>query len=161
MPTLIKTLNNHILIEFDKGSFDDWCIYLTKNGNKRYPPSDAEYFGRLQELSKQYSAQKIYNDFLKFYLFADKTIVPNVLKLIDLLASDYAENTEEINIWFTVIYAGMVAEENKEHAILKKRIKRLGMHQVLVENLQPDYAASFSKGKKWRDLDVMMKELGF
>ncbi|RNL54285.1 DUF7004 family protein [Pedobacter jejuensis] len=161
MPTLLKTLNNHVLIEFDKGNFDEWCIYVTKNGNKRYPPLDVEYFYRLQELSKIYSAQKIYNDFLKIYLFADKTIIPNVLKLIDLLSNEYGEHAEEMNIWFTVIYAGMVAEENKEHAVLKKRIKRLGMHQLLVENVSPDFAANFSKGKKWRDLDVIMKALGF
>jgi len=30
------------------------------------------------------------------------------------------EDEQEINIWFTVIYAGMIAEENKVNAILKK-----------------------------------------
>jgi hypothetical protein len=55
----------------------------------------------------------------------------------------------------------MVAEENKEHAILKKRIKRLGLYQVLVENMEPEQAAIFSKGKKWTELDKLMKEKGF
>ncbi|GGI27179.1 DUF7004 family protein [Pedobacter mendelii] len=161
MSTCIKTINNHIIIEFDKGSFDNWCVYVTKNGLKRYAPLDTEYFGRIQEIGKQYSNQKVYNDFLKVYLFTDKTINPDVLKIIDLIAEDYAEHTEEINIWFTVIYAGMIAEENKEYAILKKRIKRLGMYQVLIENLNPEYAANFSKGKKWQELDMVMKEQGF
>jgi hypothetical protein len=66
-----------------------------------------------------------------------------------------------MEIWFNVLYAGMVAEENKEHALLKKRIKRLGMHQVLLENMEPEKAALFSKGKKWTELDKLMKEKGF
>lgn len=160
MATCIKTINNHIIIEFDKGNFDEWCIYLTKNGNKRYPPLDTEYFGRLQELGKLHSPQKIYNDFIKFYSLTDKTINPDILKQIDILAEIYAEDTEEINIWFTVVYAGMIAEENKAHTVLKKRIKRLGMHQVLIENLTPEYAANFSKGKKWKELDEIMKGKG-
>ncbi|MDY0143845.1 MAG: hypothetical protein RBR97_18320 [Bacteroidales bacterium] len=55
----------------------------------------------------------------------------------------------------------MVAEENKEFAILKKRVKRLGMHQLLIEREKPDYAASYSKGKKWRELDIIMSGFGF
>ena len=66
-----------------------------------------------------------------------------------------------MDIWFTVIYAGMVAEENKAFAMLKKRIKRLGMHQVLVEGFDADYAAHFSRGKKWPELDSLMKQRGF
>jgi hypothetical protein len=66
-----------------------------------------------------------------------------------------------IEKWFTVIYAGMVAEENKKFAVLKKRIKRLGMYQMLVENQDPKIAANFSKGKKWPELDLIMKSKGF
>jgi hypothetical protein len=66
-----------------------------------------------------------------------------------------------IDIWFTVIYAGMVAEENKKNAKLKKRIKRLGMFQVLIEKKSAEYAANFSKGKKWKELDTIMLSAGF
>jgi len=160
MATLIKIINDHILIEFDKGRFDDWCVYLTKKGDKRYAPSDTEYFRRLQEMGKVYSNQRIYNDFIKFYNLTNKTIDQNILKMIDILAESYSDDKDEINTWFTIIYAGMVAEENKERAILKKRIKRLGMHQVLIGSLAPEYAANFSKGKTWKELDSIMKPLG-
>jgi hypothetical protein len=30
MPTLIKNIANKHLIVFDKGKFDEWCIYLTR-----------------------------------------------------------------------------------------------------------------------------------
>lgn len=81
--------------------------------------------------------------------------------MIDVIAKEYTEDEQEINIWFTVIYEGMIAEENKANAILKKRIKRLGIHQVLVQHLTPAYAAKFSKGKKWKKLDLIMKANGF
>jgi hypothetical protein len=55
----------------------------------------------------------------------------------------------------------MIAEENKANAILKKRVKRLGVHQVLVLGMPPSEAAKFSNGKKWRDLDAIMKSNGF
>ena len=57
--------------------------------------------------------------------------------------------------------AGMIAEENKVNMILKKRIKRLGVYQVLMDNFPPSEAANFSKGKGWRELDSIMKAKGF
>ena len=160
MATLIKIINNNIRIEFDKGRFDGWCVYLAKKGNKRYAPSDTEYFHRLQEMGKTYSNQRIYNDFIKFYSLTNKTIDQNILKMIDILAESYSNDKDELNTWFTIIYAGMVAEENKDGAVLKKRIKRLGMHQVLIGSLAPEDAANFSKGKTWKELDSIMKTLG-
>ncbi len=55
----------------------------------------------------------------------------------------------------------MIAEDNKENAILKKIVKRLEMHQVLILNMPARDAAKFSYGKNWRDLDAIMKPLGF
>ena len=82
--------------------------------------------------------------------------------MIDRLVSTYRlEHQALVEQWFVVIYAGMIAEENKQSAILKKRIKRLGMHQVLKLEYEPRIAANFSKGKKWRDLDEIMKPLSF
>lgn len=57
MATLIKIINNK-RIEFDKGIFDDCCVYLSKPNEKRYAPLDTEYFGRLQVLGRKYSTQK-------------------------------------------------------------------------------------------------------
>ena len=68
---------------------------------------------------------------------------------------------EEADTWFTIIYAGMIAEENKANTILKKRIKRLGMHQLLLENYKAEDAANFSRNKKWKELDAIMKQKGF
>ncbi|MFP4019731.1 MAG: DUF7004 family protein [Bacteroidales bacterium] len=159
MPVHIKTIANNV-IEYDKGRFDSWCVYLTRSGGRRYAPKDIEYFTELFALGKIYGHQRIYDDFLKFYEYTDARLNKKVLDGISRLAAHYKQHHTEIDIWFTIIYAGMVAEENKENAVLKKRIKRLGMYQVLVEGKKPRVAASFSKGKKWRELDAIMKPLG-
>ncbi len=161
MPKHIKTISDGSIIEYDKGSFDDWCVYLTRKGQSRYAPRDVEYFTILKNLGEIYGCQKIYEDFVKLYGVTTKKISQNILRGITRLASAYGRHAKEMDTWFTVIYAGMVAEENKENAVLKKRIKRLGMYQVLVEGRPPEYAATFSKGKQWRELDKVMKPLGF
>lgn len=162
MPTLIKQLFYDRRVIFDTGSFDEWCVYIVeKNGTKK-APFDVEYFTDLKIISEYYGHNKVYNDFVSIYKLTNKSIDQNVLNLIDDIVCTYEPQFYElIEQWFTVIYAGMIAEENKQFAILKKRVKRLGVHQILVLDYEPEVAANFSKGKKWRDLDVIMKSLGF
>jgi hypothetical protein len=156
MPTFIKNIRQRNLVEFDKGSFDVWCVYLTMHDQPRYAPKDVEYFTILKELGNRHGHQKIYDDFVKFYIPTSKTIDAQTLDLITQITNDYNKDAEEMDIWFTVIYAAMVAEENKAKTALGKRIKRLGMHQLLIENKKPAYAAGFSKGKKVGDLKIIM-----
>ncbi|MEI8165737.1 MAG: hypothetical protein WCG26_05140, partial [Chloroflexales bacterium] len=65
----------------------------------------------------------------------------------------YADDSLAVDILLSILYAGMIAEENKHRAKLRKRVKRLGVHQVLVEHLAPEEAATFSKGKSWEVID--------
>lgn len=162
MSRLIKNLKNNRKVIFDRGNFDEWCVYVVEKNGIRHAPFDKTYFSDLQRLSGKYPKEKIYNDFVQIYENTSQTIDSNVCQLIDKLVESY-DDTDKILIeqWFAVLYAGMIAEENKQGAILKKRIKRLGMYQILVLNEEPEYAANFSKGKKWRDLDILMKKFGF
>jgi len=160
MPTLIKIVRGRNKIEFDKGSFDDWCVFLTRPAQNRYAPKDTEYFTILRRLADIHCAIKIFNDFCSFYKDTDTQLNPGILDYISLISDSYGADAEEIDIWFTVIYAGMVAEENKTSTKLRKRIKRLGMHQLLIEDLGADYAAHFSRGKKWQELESIMKARG-
>lgn len=148
-------------IEFDKGSFDDWCVFVTRANGERFAPTDIQYFSRLKILAKTYGAQTVYDDFVAIYNRTGTKISKNTLELITVLSRYYGKDSLEMEIWFNVLYAGMVAEENKQNAILKKRIKRLGVHQVLIENMAAEQAAVFSKGKRWTELDKLMKEKGF
>ena len=77
------------------------------------------------------------------------------------LSRFYKGNASTMELCLNILYSGMIAEENKENKILKKRIKRLGIHQVLIDGISPEKAAVFSKGKKWKELDEIMKSKGF
>ena len=162
MARLVKQLQKNRWVIFDKGAFDNWCVFVVESNGFKKAPHDETYFNELHQISQKYPYNKVYNDFVSVYNRTTRTIDSKVLALIDQIVKNY--NNEDkliIEQWFTVIYAGMIAEENKENAILKKRIKRLGMHQVLLLNMPAKKAAMFSKGKKWRDLDAIMKYLGF
>lgn len=162
MSRLIKHLFGNRKVIFDKGKFDDWCVYVVETNGKKRAPFDTEYFSDLKEIAKSYSKHKVYNDFTYIYHLTSKHIEQKVIELIDAIVLTYEKKDHVLmEQWFTVLYAGMIAEENKEKAILKKRIKRLGMHQTLMLDYDPKIAANFSRGKKWKDLDKIMRPLGF
>lgn len=161
MSRRINNFSNGGFIEFDSGCFDGWCVFVTKPGTRRFAPTDVQYFIRIKEISEKFGPQKVYDDFVVIYNRTTKNIDPKVFVLILTLSRFYDDNSAEIELWFNVLYAGMIAEENKENAILKKRIKRLGVHQVLIDGISPEKAAVFSKGKKWKELDEIMRSKGF
>ncbi len=158
---LIHTINQLHCVEFGPGSFDQWCVYLQRKGQPRYAPHDEEYFVFFKTLGEHYGATKVYADFIRIYEKTTAVIDASVIVLLQAIADEYSNDSEEVAIWFSVIYGGMIAEENKKGAILKKRIKRLAMHQLLLEKMEPAVAANFSKGKKWWVLNELMKERGF
>jgi len=157
---LIRQFNSRLSLVFDQGAFDSWCVYF-RTPLKMYAPSDLHYFKRLQKLGLKYGPQRVYSDFVFLFEKTHSTVELTVLEHIPRLAKKYTRNKTEMDLWFTVLYAGMVAEENKSGAKLKKRIKRLGMYQLLMENQTPEFASSFSKGKNWKALDSIMKTAGF
>jgi hypothetical protein len=161
MPQKLNSFSNGGFIEFDSGCFDDWCVFVTLPGKERFAPTDVHYFTRLKLLGEKFGPQKIYDDFVVIYNRTSKNVDSKVFELIAVLSRFYNSDGVEMELWMNVIYAGMIAEENKENAILKKRIKRLGVHQVLIDNISPEKAAVFSKGKKWKELDEIMRMKGF
>lgn len=149
-----------ISIFYDKGSFDNWCVYIRK-GSRSYAPKDTEYFTRLQQLATKHTASKLYDDFVRIYDHTNTEITNSTLDLIGIMSKDYSDDAKEVRLWFTVMYAGMVAEENKANKILGKRIKRLGIYQVLMLKRSPEHAANYGRGKKWKYLDEIMQVYGF
>ncbi len=161
MSTLITRFVDGSFLEFGKGAFDDWCVYLTRPYHTRVAPNDREYFASFQKLARAHTARKIYDDFVKIYEVTTREITATALRLIETCAKMYKLDAVEIEILFAIVYAGMVAEENKEKTKLGKRVKRLGMYQVLLENMAADEAATFSKGKKWQEIDGECRKRGF
>ena len=77
--------------------------------------------------------------------------------VIQELDKTYTEDTE--NRW-RKFYMTMVAEERKENTILGKRIKMLGVYNVLFDNLNPVYTAKYMRGMRWYELEELMIERG-
>ena len=162
MSRLIKNLMNGRKVVFDAGNFDDWCVYVVEANGRRKAHLDSQYFTYFKTISEKYPEDKVYNDFVTIYEATGKFIDEPTILLIDSIVETYDDSDKVlVEQWFSVIYGGMVAEENKMYAKLKKRIKRLGMHQTLKQNFPPTDAANFSRGQKWEYLDIIMTPLGF
>jgi hypothetical protein len=158
---IIKRIQNNYKVLFDRGTFDDFCVYVSDEYNKKSAPKDTEYFEFFRNLSEEHGIDKVYNDFISIYEMTDTTISFDVRNKIDEIVKSYPNNIQfEIEKNLTVIWGGMIAEENKDNTYLGKRVKHLGMYQVLKENMDVEEAANFSKNKPWRELDSLMKEKG-
>jgi hypothetical protein len=155
--TIIKRLKHDRKVMFDDGAFDGYCVYVADDYNKR-APRDYEYFKFFLELTEVYGNDKVYNDFLTIYNKTDKEINHDIRDMIDDIVSTYNEDVrDKVEENLTVIWGGMIAEENKDNTYLGKRVKNLGMYQVLKGGMSPEDAAEFSKGKPWRELDIIMQ----
>lgn len=161
MRTTIKTFKDGSSIEYDAGRFDNWCVYLVGKDGTRKPPLDTEYFTQLKRLSVLYGPQKVYNDFVRIYRATKKSIEQPVLDMIDEIADSYVGDALEVNTVMTTLYMGMIAEENKANSILGKRVKRLGVHLVLIDEKDISYSANFMRGMRWYDIAAMCQERGF
>lgn len=150
-PELVKTFSDGSTLEYDKGKFDIWQVMLTRPDVARSGPRDQDYFQRILNYGNTHGKQQVYDDFCTIYdaTKAELHPDPEVLELIESLSAKYGDDSLNICIDFTILYMGMIAEENKENSILGKRIKRLGMYQVLMEGFDPTVAAVFSRKNRY------------
>ena len=89
MGQIVTKFSDGSYLEYDSGSFDDWCVYLTRPNQLRYAPKDYQYFMRLDEYGQKYGRDKVYNDFVKFYEITTKFLDNNIFDLIKTIAKDY------------------------------------------------------------------------
>jgi len=152
------TTNTGYKIYFGRGKFDDWCVFYNDTDDKKFIPLDKHYFQWILDLSKKYGVEQVYNDFLKVYDAADEIFDEDeCISLCTEIDKNYEEGTTH---WWVIYYMTMVAECKKENAILKKRIKHLGVYNVLFDGYDVDYVTKYMRGKGWRYLDKLMKERG-
>ena len=113
--------------------------------------------------SCQYTIMKVklYDDFVKLYNKTTSKFDKNIAYEIRLITNHYDEYKDEVFRIFSILYMGMLAEENKANTRLGKRVKRLGMYNLLVKNMPPEYCADFMKGMKWQEIDKLCNEDGF
>ncbi len=161
MAQRIKTFFDGSFLEYDRGNFDDWCVYLTKSNGNRRPPRDTDYFAQLLQLSQKYGVEKIYSDYVKVYELTGKQIQTVHLSSISAISKTYQEDALSVDIIFSILYMAMIAEEQKQYTRLGKRIKRLGIHMLLLEKKSVYEAANFMRGMGWRDIAALCNERGF
>lgn len=161
MGQLIKSFSDGSFLEYDRGSFDDWCVYLTNKDGRRKPPRDVDYFRQLKELAKTYGVERIYNDYICVYELTGKLVEKDVLDEISRIALPYMDDALIVDIILSILYMAMIAEERKKNTRLGKRIKRLGIYVLLIENRSVGEAANFMRGMGWREIDTLCRERGF
>lgn len=161
MGVTIKSFSDGSFLEYDQGSFDAWCVYLTKRGGSRKPPKDEEYFCRLKQLADKYGAERIYRDYVRVYSLTGKRVENSVLGTISRIAASYGNDALEVDIIFSILYMAMIAEEQKRNTRLGKRIKRLGIYALLLEGRSVSEAANFMRGMGWKDIAKLCKARGF
>jgi len=148
-------------VEFDSGKFDDYCVYVRKPDGSRHAPLDTEYFETLVSFSVQFGIEKVYADFVSIYEATHKDVTKASLDCIEKIAYSYEPDRVLFARTLTIIHMGMVAEQNKANTKLGKRIKRLGIHRLLLEELPVSDSAHFMRGLKWQEIDKMCTERGF
>ncbi len=161
MGQLIKSFSDGSFLEYDRGSFDDWCVYLTKSNGSRKPPRDVDYFNQLRQLARKYGVEQIYGDYVRVYDLTGKQVEKSALIAISQIAASYGNDALEVDVIFSILYMAMIAEEQKKFTRLGKRIKRLGIYKLLIENGTVNDAANFMRGMGWRDIAKLCEERGF
>lgn len=158
--TVVKEWQNGDKVEFASGRFDEWCVYIVRNGAGRRAPRDVEYFTYFHELGQRHSAEQVLEYVRAVYRVAARTINATSLGQIAERALNFGDESDEAEFWGTVLYSAMVAEENNPKP-LKKRVKMLGLHQLLVDRMAPEEAADWSRGRRFPELDAECRKRGF
>ena len=163
MGKTIKTFSDGSYLEYDKGKFDEWCVYLSSPYGNRHPPRDVDYFFELKELSKKYGVNRLYQDYILVYQRTNGYVSNEVLSFISQIAKTYGVDALKIDTIFSILYMymAMIAEERKQNTRLGKRIKRLGIYALLIENRTVWDSANFMRGMGWREIDALCKAKGF
>ena len=150
---------------FSDGKKDEWCVYVDNNDGKRpKPPCDKDYFMTLLNFSLKYGRNRMYNDFIMVYNMTTKNYSIDVVnKIIEMSKKYDYDDSDEIAVLFTTLYMTMISEENYKNTRLGKRIKRLGVYQVLMEGLDPACAAKYTLQFPggWRAISLLCEERGF
>ena len=112
MERLVKTFSNNSYLKYDRGGFDNWCVYLVnayikgaeiiKRPGIIEPPKDGDYFTALQLLSQKYTPSRIYDTFIQVYNLVTKEVRETDINFITKLASEYPEDSLSMDIILTI-----------------------------------------------------------
>ena len=155
-----RVFSDNSSIGFGRGKIDAYCVYIKDEHGVR-APLDTEYFQFIHELASKYGTIAVYNSFKKLYNIAEKELHPKAIEIIDGACQRFPDMYLQSQLYFSVLYLAMVAEENYPNTKLGKRLKRLGIYQFLFEEMTVEEAANWSRGKPWRVISDECEERGF
>lgn len=161
MGRLIKRFSDGSYLEYDRGSFDDWCVYMVEPNGSRRAPLDRDYFSDIKELSNRYGRDALYQAYVFVYENTGKEVCDSGLEAAEKASESFVEEQLWLHKILTILYMAMIAEENKRFTKLGKRIKRLGIYKLLYEDASVYEAANFMRGMGWREIDALCRERGF
>ena len=161
MGQCIKSFADGTYLAYGSGSFDNWCVYLGTPDGTCTAPKDEDYFQELADFAQKYGAISLYSDFVKIYNFTGTFPQSGALSAITEIAAAYGVDAAALDRVFTTLYMAMIAEERKAHTRLGKRIKRLGVHMLLIEGKGVSFSAHFTRGKSWQMIDSLCRQRGF
>lgn len=160
LKSLITAFDDSTYLCFTRGAFDSWRVtFLDSEGKQLYSPKDTAFFDYFLSLTEYGNTeQEIFNIIKKM----SKKIVKDMDTEFDHLKEEIYNYAVELNIpeseqlrfekAMMSILAAMLSEEQKAFTRLGKKLKLLGLHQVLIGKMEPREAASWSRGKPWRDI---------
>ena len=112
-------------------------------------------------MKSEKDSASIYEDFVSIYEKTQGTLDNDLLNQINVLSQGYGDLSLYAEKLFVILYATMIAEMSKTNTKLGKRIKRLGIHKILIENMDCHQAANFMKGMGWREISKLCDQRGF
>ena len=148
------------------GKFDSWCVYYEEPNKEPVALLDKGYFKVLNFLKEKYNGEKIYKDFVKIYDLVTTDFNQDVISTIQEISQTYGIHQLRAEKMFTVLYMAMVSEFHwvsraGKPTVLNKRLKRLGVYQIVMLNYTPTDAANYSRHKSIPELREECERYGF
>ena len=113
MGTRIIDFSDESYLEFAVGRFDAYCVYMCDGNGSRTAPADPEYFADLLEIAKNHGSEKIWGDSVEVYGLTTHELNSHVYEYISTAVDEYNPDQLLVEKTLFVLYAGMVAENNK------------------------------------------------
>lgn len=148
-------------MQFDRGRFDEWCVYEVAVDGSRRASRDIDYFTDLSNLAVAYGRERVYADFVLVFECSGSADTKASVSGVVEISKTYPNDEEGILRTLLILHMAIVAENLKANTRLGKRIKRLGVHQLLFENRTVSEAANFMRGMGWREIAGMCEERRF
>ena len=155
-------LRSGSVVYYDVGNFDEWCVYVQDTDGNRHAPRDEKYFQVLSDIAGRHvnGRTRIYLLYLCIYYSTNSVVGKHVLRRIQDWTQDYGDDADTLEEALVTIYFAMVAEENKRPEYrwpLKKRVKKIGVRQLLIGNATPQDAANGTRNVPWRESVALLE----